>query len=216
VYKQALGVYEENDIYSNNESNVYVSRNGNPIFRRNKIHSSVLCGMYFYDDGVGTVEENDIYENNHEGVAMIDGANPSVRNNQIHHNKRAGIVVYDNGLGIFESNHIYENNGGSEIRRKGKPCMKANDFENNERVEIGLDKCVKEGRCSFTFTGASFHPQFWFYCDTCDPAESDKGCCSTCAEICHKGHKLSAKMFSLFYCDCGMEWCCKALKKPVL
>ncbi|KAK3280427.1 hypothetical protein CYMTET_11725 [Cymbomonas tetramitiformis] len=56
--------------------------------------------------------------------------------------------------------------------------------------------------CTFTSSGSSFMEQHWYFCYTCDLTLS-KGCCSVCARVCHRGHKVVYSRFSRFFCDCG-------------
>ena len=57
--------------------------------------------------------------------------------------------------------------------------------------------------CSYK-TSSGFHEQFWYNCVTCGLVE-DKGCCSACSLICHKGHDVVFSRRSSFFCDCGAE-----------
>jgi E3 ubiquitin-protein ligase UBR4 len=56
--------------------------------------------------------------------------------------------------------------------------------------------------CTFTSSGSNFLEQHWYFCYTCDLTVS-KGCCSVCAKVCHKGHKVVYSRLSRFFCDCG-------------
>ena len=58
--------------------------------------------------------------------------------------------------------------------------------------------------CTYTSTAAEFIQQHWYNCYTCGLVY-DKGCCSLCAQICHKGHDVSYSRKSSFFCDCGAE-----------
>ncbi|MCI02286.1 auxin transport protein BIG, partial [Trifolium medium] len=44
--------------------------------------------------------------------------------------------------------------------------------------------------------------QHWYFCYTCDLTVS-KGCCSVCAKVCHRGHRVVYSRSSRFFCDCG-------------
>jgi len=57
--------------------------------------------------------------------------------------------------------------------------------------------------CSFA-TKSGFNEQHWYNCYTCG-LTWDKGCCTICALICHKGHDVSYARYSSFFCDCGAE-----------
>lgn len=57
--------------------------------------------------------------------------------------------------------------------------------------------------CSFV-QKSGFHGQHWYNCYTCGLVW-DKGCCTLCALVCHRGHDVSYSRFSSFFCDCGAE-----------
>ena len=53
-------------------------------------------------------------------------------------------------------------------------------------------------------THGEFTEQHWYNCYTCG-LTWDKGCCSLCARVCHKGHDVGYSRKSSFFCDCGAE-----------
>jgi hypothetical protein len=57
--------------------------------------------------------------------------------------------------------------------------------------------------CSFV-QKSGFHGQHWYNCYTCGLVW-DKGCCTICALVCHRGHDVSYSRYSSFFCDCGAE-----------
>lgn len=57
--------------------------------------------------------------------------------------------------------------------------------------------------CSY-IEKSGFHGQHWYNCYTCGLVW-DKGCCTLCALVCHKGHDISYSRYSSFFCDCGAE-----------
>ena len=61
--------------------------------------------------------------------------------------------------------------------------------------------------------------QQFYWCVDCDIVIG-KGCCRSCAKICHAGHKLfyADKAMVLAFCDCTDAGCCRldgGLKKPI-
>jgi len=58
--------------------------------------------------------------------------------------------------------------------------------------------------CSYVETGGEFTEQHWYICYTCGLLW-DKGCCSLCAQVCHRGHDVGYSRQSSFFCDCGAE-----------
>ena len=61
--------------------------------------------------------------------------------------------------------------------------------------------------CTFVETGGEYSEQHWYNCYTCGLVW-EKGCCSLCAQICHKGHDVGYSRSSSFFCDCGAEVAC--------
>mmetsp|Transcript_5230 Transcript_5230/g.11836 ORF Transcript_5230/g.11836 Transcript_5230/m.11836 type:complete len:3618 (-) Transcript_5230:38-10891(-) len=76
-------------------------------------------------------------------------------------------------------------------------------------LATGCSVTLKNGEevprvCSFVETGEGFTEQHWYNCYTCGLLW-DKGCCSLCARVCHKGHDIGYSRKSSFFCDCGAE-----------
>jgi len=46
--------------------------------------------------------------------------------------------------------------------------------------------------------------KYRYHCEECG-LKDDKGCCTLCALVCHRGHDVSYSRFSAFFCDCGAE-----------
>lgn len=58
-------------------------------------------------------------------------------------------------------------------------------------------------RCSF-LEKTGYHGQHWYNCYTCGLVW-EKGCCTLCALICHRGHDVTYSRYSSFFCDCAAE-----------
>ncbi|XAR51615.1 Ubiquitin--protein ligase [Bertholletia excelsa] len=76
--------------------------------------------------------------------------------------------------------------------------MDNKDDEEDSNSERALASKV----CTFTSSGSNFMEQHWYFCYTCDLTVS-KGCCSVCAKVCHRGHRVVYSRSSRFFCDCG-------------
>jgi len=94
----------------------------------------------------------------------------------------------------------------------------SNDDEEEEDDDVAekIQECVRNGKCTYTITGKDYKPQKWYYCYTCGFVDRE-GVCEGCANVCHKGHKLSEAKdattgSSGFYCDCGAGSSCKCNK----
>jgi len=207
IYGGGKGIIENNEIYDNGKCNICIDKGGDPLIKGNKIHGA-LMGLSVIGEAKGIIEENEIYDHEGEGIGVLDKANPLVRRNKIYLNKRNGIIVYHEGFGIFEENEIYNNLGAFHLQRNTEAILKGNIIHDNENIGDEITECVERGVCTFSVTGNSFRYQAWYYCDSCE-TDKDLGCCESCAKICHAGHKLSERKFSLFFCDCSTEWGCR-------
>eukprot|EP00457_Paulinella_chromatophora_P002078 gb/GEZN01002082.1/.p1 GENE.gb/GEZN01002082.1/~~gb/GEZN01002082.1/.p1 ORF type:complete len:842 (+),score=133.27 gb/GEZN01002082.1/:32-2527(+) len=68
---------------------------------------------------------------------------------------------------------------------------------------VDVKAAIKDGRCTFMVTGRNFCPQEYYRCQDCNLIDT-KGCCVSCAHICHNGHTLLGPVpSSSFFCDCG-------------
>jgi hypothetical protein len=66
-----------------------------------------------------------------------------------------------------------------------------------------IDECLRNHVCTFVSTGPQFAVQLWYVCMECG-LDGSKGCCESCANTCHKGHKLIKQpKAGQFFCDCG-------------
>ena len=69
--------------------------------------------------------------------------------------------------------------------------------------ESNSERSLASKFCTFTTSGSNFMEQHWYFCYTCDLTVS-KGCCSICAMVCHRGHRVVYSRLSRFFCDCGV------------
>jgi len=75
-----------------------------------------------------------------------------------------------------------------------------------------IQDAIKANQCTIVATGKEFADQDWYLCFTCGFVDH-QGVCQACANVCHKGHKLSQNQRRegspvKFYCDCGVEPIC--------
>ncbi|KAK7266596.1 hypothetical protein RIF29_19245 [Crotalaria pallida] len=68
--------------------------------------------------------------------------------------------------------------------------------------DANSERALASKVCTFTSSGSNFMEQHWYFCYTCDLTVS-KGCCSVCAKVCHRGHRVVYSRSSRFFCDCG-------------
>ncbi|KAK4765976.1 hypothetical protein SAY87_007618 [Trapa incisa] len=74
--------------------------------------------------------------------------------------------------------------------------------DKEEEDDANSEKALASKVCTFTSSGSNFMEQHWYFCYTCDLTVS-KGCCSVCAKVCHRGHRVVYSRLSRFFCDCG-------------
>ncbi|KAI3452175.1 hypothetical protein Pfo_008840 [Paulownia fortunei] len=75
-------------------------------------------------------------------------------------------------------------------------------IDKDEDEDSNSDRALASKVCTFTSSGSNFMEQHWYFCYTCDLTVS-KGCCSVCAKVCHRGHRVVYSRSSRFFCDCG-------------
>ncbi|KAK8459521.1 hypothetical protein SEVIR_2G160200v4 [Setaria viridis] len=75
-------------------------------------------------------------------------------------------------------------------------------IDRDEEDDGDSDRALASKVCTFTSSGSNFMEQHWYFCYTCDLTVS-KGCCSVCAKVCHRGHRVVYSRSSRFFCDCG-------------
>ncbi|XP_071733833.1 auxin transport protein BIG [Rutidosis leptorrhynchoides] len=75
-------------------------------------------------------------------------------------------------------------------------------FDKDEFDDSNSERALASKVCTFTSSGSNFMEQHWYFCYTCDLTVS-KGCCSVCAKVCHRGHRVVYSRSSRFFCDCG-------------
>ncbi|KAK9683093.1 hypothetical protein RND81_10G116300 [Saponaria officinalis] len=75
-------------------------------------------------------------------------------------------------------------------------------IDKDEEDDSSCERVLASKVCTFTSSGSNFMEQHWYFCYTCDLTVS-KGCCSVCAKVCHRGHRVVYSRSSRFFCDCG-------------
>ncbi|XP_047958465.1 LOW QUALITY PROTEIN: auxin transport protein BIG [Salvia hispanica] len=75
-------------------------------------------------------------------------------------------------------------------------------IDRDEEEDSNTERALASKVCTFTSSGSNFMEQHWYFCYTCDLTVS-KGCCSVCAKVCHRGHRVVYSRSSRFFCDCG-------------
>lgn len=84
-----------------------------------------------------------------------------------------------------------------EIENDADGPKKKNDANDAMKALVGKS-------CTFGSTHGEFTEQHWYNCFTCG-LTWDKGCCSLCVQVCHKGHDVGYSRKSSFFCDCGAQ-----------
>lgn len=74
--------------------------------------------------------------------------------------------------------------------------------DKDDDEDSNSERALASKVCTFTSSGSNFMEQHWYFCYTCDLTVS-KGCCSVCAKVCHRGHRVVYSRSSRFFCDCG-------------
>jgi len=74
-----------------------------------------------------------------------------------------------------------------------------------DRQRVILESRVKQ-LCTCAKYGTEFVVQKWWECRTCNLI-NNSGCCTICAERCHRGHDVSFSRMLRAFCDCGEKGC---------
>jgi E3 ubiquitin-protein ligase UBR4 len=91
---------------------------------------------------------------------------------------------------------------GEEDEDDGTSDGEVGSIDKDDDDDINSEKALSSKVCTFTSSGSNFMEQHWYFCYTCDLTVS-KGCCSVCAKVCHRGHRVVYSRSSRFFCDCG-------------
>ncbi|TVU10927.1 hypothetical protein EJB05_44482, partial [Eragrostis curvula] len=91
---------------------------------------------------------------------------------------------------------------GEEDEDDGTSDGELGSIDRDEEEDGNSDRALASKVCTFTSSGSNFMEQHWYFCYTCDLTVS-KGCCSVCAKVCHRGHRVVYSRSSRFFCDCG-------------
>ncbi|KAF8012749.1 hypothetical protein BT93_I0796 [Corymbia citriodora subsp. variegata] len=75
-------------------------------------------------------------------------------------------------------------------------------MDKDEEEDSNSERALASKVCTFTSSGSNFMEQHWYFCYTCDLVVQ-KGCCSVCAKVCHRGHRVVYSRLSRFFRDCG-------------
>lgn len=116
-------------------------------------------------------------------------------------------VVNDVTIGIRTREHFWESKIPASVTN-GVIVIHADALSRFGRpTRPDIRSQLKRHQCTIAITGQTFARQSYFYCYTCQMDEtSGQGVCVSCAETCHRGHRLSSKSVDAttgFYCDCG-------------
>lgn len=103
-----------------------------------------------------------------------------------------------------ESNSAVDCDGssGEEDEDDGTSDGELGSMDRDDEEDGNSERTLASKVCTFTSSGSNFMEQHWYFCYTCDLTVS-KGCCSVCAKVCHRGHRVIYSRSSRFFCDCG-------------
>lgn len=172
-----------------------------------------------------------------DGSHACAGCSIQVTGNTIPNPKNDGIYI-DAPLSPSINNHtcLIEGNVISSTRHLGILVVQPEDagsagvrVASNELIETGESRppfpglldCYEAGRCSRNCTGKRFELQRWYRCEECNfTKDNNLGCCMSCAQICHAGHKgiILHSVGVGAFCDCPdrKEKCAIFEKDPPL
>ncbi|KAI4389290.1 hypothetical protein MLD38_001530 [Melastoma candidum] len=137
------------------------------------------------------------------GKSLVGG---SVELNQLESKQLGAIKGSDasllggreSGASVFDGDATSVDEDDDDGTSDGELASLDKDEEGDSNSERALASKV----CTFTSSGSNFMEQHWYFCYTCDLVVQ-KGCCSVCAKVCHRGHRVVYSRSSRFFCDCG-------------
>ena len=121
--------------------------------------------------------------------------------------RRVNVVTAAGGGGRLQ----VEQRQQLEIRVQGSAAPGL-EWRNPPRLALGAaaDSSSEDDDAGYTCTydddGPGFMLQPWYRCRTCWGPNADEscfGCCSHCAQTCHRGHDLGKCGLTKAECDCG-------------
>ena len=102
-------MFQDCDIYANEDVGFAVLERGNPTVTQCKIHDGKSVGVFVWQDGQGMFSECDIYRNTKSGIQVKEFGNPFVTGCRIHNGKDCGVFILENGMGTFNNNKLSKN-----------------------------------------------------------------------------------------------------------
>jgi parallel beta-helix repeat protein len=144
VSAQGLGVFENCEIFKNEEFNVMTVDGAIPVFLRCGIHDSQHFGLYIDESGAGTFEDCEIYRNAEVNVFVTGHSDPTLRNCRVSGGGNAGVAVQDRSRGTFDNCDIFDHQGWNvAILDKADPKLNKCRIHSGKRSGVRI---FQEGR----------------------------------------------------------------------
>ena len=105
------------------------------------------------------------------------------------------------GINRRSSGGDLQHRGSTNARTTSSPQGRVVDVLSTGDAKDGETTSNSVAKCSY-ISQRDYQRQHWYYCYDCNLV-GNRGCCSTCAVTCHKGHRLAYSRESKFSCDCG-------------
>ena len=105
------------------------------------------------------------------------------------------------GINRRSSGGDLQHRGSTNARTTSSPQGRVVDVLSTGDAKDGETTSNSVAKCSY-ISQRDYQRQHWYYCYDCNLI-GNRGCCSTCAVTCHKGHRLAYSRESKFSCDCG-------------
>lgn len=168
----------------------------------------LLQGLKFLFDFLGTVLsdcgsiKNSVEKYSGKSLSSNSSGVGSVASRSLASRKNSDTLVLSSNQEGNSTSLDCDATSVDEDEDDGTSDGEVGSIDKDDEEDGNSEKALASKVCTFTSSGSNFMEQHWYFCYTCDLTVS-KGCCSVCAKVCHRGHRVVYSRSSRFFCDCG-------------
>ncbi|XP_017240355.1 auxin transport protein BIG isoform X1 [Daucus carota subsp. sativus] len=168
----------------------------------------LLQGLKFLFDFVGTIlsdcgsNKNSVEKSSRKSLSSNSSGVGSVASRSLATRKNSETLLFSANQEGNSTSIDCDATSVDEDEDDGTSDGDVGSMDKDDEEDSNSEKTLASKVCTFTSSGSNFMEQHWYFCYTCDLTVS-KGCCSVCAKVCHRGHRVVYSRSSRFFCDCG-------------
>ncbi|KAL8124720.1 auxin transport protein BIG isoform X1 [Apium graveolens] len=168
----------------------------------------VLQGLKFLFDFFGTIlsecgsNKNCVEKSSRKSLSSNSSGVGSVASRSLATRKNSDTLLFSSNQEGNSTSIDCDATSVDEDEDDGTSDGDVGSIDKDDEEDSNNEKTLASKVCTFTSSGSNFMEQHWYFCYTCDLTVS-KGCCSVCAKVCHRGHRVVYSRSSRFFCDCG-------------